>query len=876
MSQLQPRTSDELRALFLDFFREKDHPVLPGSPLAPHDDPTLLFTTAGMVQFKPYYVAKGSIPYTRAATVQPCFRASDLESVGRTARHQTFFEMLGNFSFGDYFKEEAIAWAWEFSVERLKLPADRIIVTVFEDDDEAWDIWEKKIGVDPKRIARRGAKDNYWGPAGDSGPCGPCSELHIDLRDDRSVPYDLDADGDKILEYWNLVFPQFDAQPDGTKMPLRNRGIDTGMGLERLSLIMQGVQSNYETDLFIPIMETVRGFAKGVDTTKGDGLVATRVMADHARALVFAINEGILPGNEGRGYVLRRILRRSLLRANHLGISDLVLAPIASSVIDRMQTAYPDLAKNRPRILETVKAEEERFRKTLEQGLELFKRVAGDLKKRGGKRLAGEEIFKLYDTYGFPVEITEEMAESEGIELDRAGFEAAMEEQRGRSRWTVEGSSDDDVDWSDVKSTFTGYEHDTADTEIVALVKDGKRVQELTGEGLVVLGESPFYAESGGQVGDTGELDAGGDPVFFVTNTTKGGDDGIPVLAGKAADGEIMRVGDAVFARVDTERRDAIKRNHTATHLLHRALRDKLGTHVHQAGSLVAPDRLRFDFVHHSRTGPDELAEIEAVVNRKIIENIPHDVKVVSFADAQKAGAMALFGEKYGDRVRMVAFSEYSVELCGGTHVDGTGEIGTFLITSEGAVGSGIRRVEAITGEAAYRKVREDRTALEGVAQLLRTVPAEVPARVEAMQSQLVKLEKEIEKARQSVAGDQLGALLDQATDVEGVRVVATEFEGDVPTLRGIVDQFQQAKGEVVAVLGARTNGKAVLVAGVSPAAVKRGLKAGQIIGEVASLVGGRGGGKPAFAQAGGPNAGALESALAQVAGIVKSALEGS
>ena len=879
MRKKQRLTSDDLRQLFLEFFREKDHPILPGSPLAPHDDPTLLFNTAGMVQFKPYYVARGSIPYRRAATVQPCLRASDLENVGITARHHTFFEMLGNFSFGDYFKEEAIEWAWEFSIDRLGLDPGKIWISVYEDDDEAAEIWEKKIGIPAERIVRLGAKDNFWGPAGGSGPCGPCSELHID----RGEEYGCDrpdcavgCDCDRYLEYWNLVFPQFDQTADGERLPLANRGIDTGMGLERLTQIVQDVRTNYETDLFVPIMESIRSYVKDVDSTKGDALSAVKVIADHMRALVFAINEGVIPGNDGRGYVLRRILRRAVLRANRLGIEELFLDSVAGAVIDRMKGAYPELEKNRELIQTKVRVEEESFRRTLDQGLENFARVIESCDKRSEKIIPGEDAFRLYDTYGFPIESTVELAEARGYDVDLKRFEEAMEEQRKRSRWTVEKDESAQIDLEGIESDFIGYEKDRVHTGIVAIIREGGRCEGLEAgeEGSLVLAQSPFYGESGGQVGDTGHLESdSGETLFHVDDTRRSAGDH-PLLIGKA--NTRLAVGTDVVAVVDDKRRQRIRRNHTATHLAHQALREVLGDHVQQAGSHVAPDRFRFDFVHHTQATREELRAVERIVNRKVIADIPLDIKQTSYADAQKMGAMALFGEKYGEVVRMVSIGEYSRELCGGTHVGRTGEIGPFLVVSESAVGSGIRRIEGITGVDALSRIEADRDSIAAIAERLRTVPGEAVGRIEAMQEKMHLLEKDLVRARQSAAGNVAGDLLAGAELVDNIRVIAARIDEDPGTLKGLIDTFRKEKEPVVAVLGAKAGEeKAFLVAGVSDALVERGIKAGDLAGLVAGLIGGRGGGKPTFAQAGGKNPEKLEEALRAVPDMIRKILSG-
>ncbi len=879
MGKKQRLTSDDLRQLFLEFFRERDHPVLPGSPLAPHDDPTLLFNTAGMVQFKPYYVARGPIPYRRAATVQPCLRASDLESVGVTARHHTFFEMLGNFSFGDYFKEEAIEWAWEFSVDRLGLDPETIWISVYEDDDEAAEIWEKKIGVPPERIVRLGAKDNFWGPAGNGGPCGPCSELHVD----RGAEYGCDkpdctvgCDCDRYLEYWNLVFPQYDQTPDGERLPLANRGIDTGMGLERLTTIIQDVPSNYETDLFVPIIDLIRSHARIADTTTGEGLAAVRVIADHMRALVFAIDEGVMPGNDGRGYVLRRILRRAVLRADRLGIEEPILHEVAGAVIDRMKGAYPDLETNRKRIQTKVLSEEENFRKTLEQGIENFNRVIDKLGKDSAGTIPGDDAFRLYDTFGFPVELTVELAEARGFDVDLERFEAAMEEQRNRSRWTVDSDDAGELDLTGVDSEFVGYQKERTHTRVAAIFRDGERVDTLDEgeEGCVVIAQSPFYGESGGQVGDTGHLeDDSGETLFTVTNTRRSSLDH-PLQLGRAGS-KVVDGGDVV-AVVESSRRQGIQRNHTATHLAHKALRQILGDHVQQAGSLVAPDRFRFDFVHHSQTTPEELRKVERIVNDRVIADLALDIRETSFDEAKELGAMALFGEKYGEKVRVVSIDDYSRELCGGTHVDRTGEIGPFLIVSESAVGSGVRRIEAITGTDALRKIEEDRSSIAAISERLRTVPAEVPARVEALQEKIQVLEKDLAHARQSAAGDAAQELLDGAASIEDIRVIAAVRDEDPGTLKGLIDRFREEKGMFVAVLGAKTGkAKAFLVAGVSDDLVARGIRAGDLAGKVAAMIGGRGGGKPTFAQAGGKEPEKLESALRTVPDMVRKILSG-
>ncbi|MDH5242230.1 MAG: alanine--tRNA ligase, partial [Gammaproteobacteria bacterium] len=688
-------TSNELRQAFLDFFRDNGHEVVASSPLVPGNDPTLLFTNAGMVQFKDVFLGEDKRSYSRAVTSQRCVRAggkhNDLENVGYTARHHTFFEMLGNFSFGDYFKREAIQYAWDFLTGTLGLAPERLWVTVFEDDDEAADIWLKEMKIDPKRFSRLGAKDNFWA-MGDTGPCGPCSEIFYDhgANVPGGPPGSPDDDGDRYVEIWNLVFMQFDRAADGSMKPLPKPSVDTGMGLERVSAVMQGVHSNYQIDLFANL---IKATARILDV-KNDRSSSLNVIVDHIRACSFLIVDGVLPGNEGRGYVLRRIIRRAIRHGKKLGTDELFFHKLVAPLVKEMGDAYPELIAAKAHVEKVLKKEEERFAETLDQGMEMLDAAIANLK---GKRIPGEVIFKLYDTYGFPVDLTADIARERGLSIDENGFESAMDQQRDRARAASKfGAAAGDTLKTDAETEFLGYDGTDGSSEIVSLYKDGKAVEVLSaGEaGAVVLSATPFYAESGGQIGDTGILVSDG-KLFAVDDTQKSGK--ANVHFGSVEQGE-LRIGDGLVAVVDADRRQAIRLNHTATHLMHAALRQVLGDHVTQKGSLVAPDRLRFDFSHYEGVSKEQLQTIEDLVNDEIRKNNASDTDLMSYDDAITSGAMALFGEKYGDKVRVLRLGDFSVELCGGTHVDRTGDIGVFKITSEGGVASGVRRIEAVTG----------------------------------------------------------------------------------------------------------------------------------------------------------------------------------
>jgi alanyl-tRNA synthetase len=861
-------TSAELRSAFLEFFRERGHTIVPSSPLVPANDPTLLFTNAGMVQFKDVFLGKDRRSYVRAASSQRCVRAggkhNDLENVGYTARHHTFFEMLGNFSFGDYFKREAIAYAWEFITRTLGIPADRLWVTVYKEDDEAARIWIEEIGVAPDRLSRLGEKSNFWA-MGDTGPCGPCSEIFYDHGPavPGGPPGTPDEDGDRYVEIWNLVFMQFDRAADGTLTPLPRPSVDTGMGLERIAAVMQGVHSNYDIDLFRNLISAAADVTRQKDVTSP----SLRVIADHIRACTFLILDGVLPSNEGRGYVLRRIIRRAIRHGYKLGQGAPFFHRLVQVLADQMGGAYPELVAGADLAARVLRQEEERFAETLATGMALLESSLGGLADR---RIPGELAFRLYDTYGFPLDLTADVARERGFTVDQAGFEAAMEAQRERAR----AASRFGVDLRggvtlDARTTFCGYESLEEVGVVTALFRDGAPVESLAaGEsGQVVLDRTPFYAESGGQVGDVGVLE-GEHARFRVSDTRKLG----------AAHGHVgtleqgsLRVGDRVTARVDAETRQATRLNHSATHLLHAALRKVLGPHVTQKGSLVAPDRLRFDFSHFQPVTAEELERVERMVNAEIRRNAPAETRLMKYDEAVAAGAMALFGEKYDDVVRVLSLGDFSTELCGGTHVGRAGDIGLFRIVSESGVAAGVRRIEAVTGEEALDHAAAAEAALRNVAGLVRGTPADVEDKVRQLLERTRKLERELAAARARLASGQGTDLAAQAADVAGLKVVAARLDGaDAQALRQAVDSLKEKLGAAVIVLGAPTDdGKVVLVAGVTPNATAR-VKAGELVGHVAAQVGGKGGGRPDFAQAGGTDPAKLDEALAGVAAWVR------
>ncbi|ROR29847.1 alanine--tRNA ligase [Inmirania thermothiophila] len=876
------RSSNELRSAFLEYFRERGHEVVPSSPLVPANDPTLLFTNAGMVQFKDVFLGLETRPYRRAVTAQRCVRAggkhNDLENVGYTARHHTFFEMLGNFSFGDYFKREAIHYAWEFLTGVLRLPPERLWVTVYEEDDEAARIWLEEVKVDPARFSRIGDKpggrryesDNFWA-MGDTGPCGPCSEIFYDHGPEvpGGPPGSPDEDGDRYVEIWNLVFMQYNRDAEGNLEPLPAPSVDTGMGLERVAAVLQGVHSNYEIDLFRRLMAEAARLA-GCGEADNPSL---RVIADHIRACAFLVADGVMPSNEGRGYVLRRIIRRAIRHGYKLGLREPFFHRLVEPLCEEMGEAYPVLPERRGQVERVLRLEEERFAETLEQGMRLFEQAVEGL---SGTVIPGETVFRLYDTYGFPVDLTADMARERGLTLDMDGFEREMAAQRERAR----AASRFAVDYTRLaavraETRFTGYERLVDRGRVVAVLRGGEPVEALEAgeEGSVVLDRTPFYAESGGQVGDRGELVAEG-VRFAVRDTQKAG--AAHAHVGRLEQGRLA-VGDEVEARVDAAARQATALNHSATHLLHAALRRVLGAHVVQKGSLVAPDRLRFDFSHFEPVSQAQLLQIERLVNAQIRANAEVVAEEMAYDEAVGAGAMALFGEKYGDRVRVLRIGDFSLELCGGTHVRRAGDIGLFKIVSETGVAAGVRRIEALTGEAALRHIEEEERRLLGIARLLKGGVEDVEGRVQALLERGRALERELERLKARLASGQGRDLAAEAREVAGVKVVAARLDGaDVKALRSAVDQLKARLGSGVVVLAAvEGDDKVRLVAGVTRDLAER-LPAGELMAEVAARVGGRGGGRADMAQGGGSDPARLDEALEAVAGWVQGRLGGA
>jgi alanyl-tRNA synthetase len=862
----------EVRSGFLEFFRGQSHMIVPSSPLVPANDPTLLFTNSGMVQFKDVFLGKEQRDYLRAASSQRCVRAggkhNDLENVGYTARHHTFFEMLGNFSFGDYFKREAIHLAWDYLIYTLGLDPARLWCTVYKDDDEAADIWLKDIGVSPQRFSRLGEASNFWA-MGDTGPCGPCSEIFYDHGPEIAggPPGSADEEGDRFVEIWNLVFMQFERSADGQMTPLPRPSVDTGMGLERIAAVMQGVHSNYDIDLFKNLIRAA-GKLAGTSVLTSSSL---RVIADHIRACAFLVIDGVLPSNEGRGYVLRRIIRRAVRHGYKLGIQEPFFYKLVPVLEEQMAAAYPELTRGRKLAERVLKQEEERFAETLANGMVLLESAIRAL--RGAQVIDGDTVFKLYDTYGFPADLTADVARERGLSIDRTAFEAAMEEQRRRSQEASKFGVDMRAGTVlEERSVFRGYEGLTATGQVLALLKEGAKVESLAnGEtGEVVLDRTPFYAESGGQIGDAGQL-RGESGRFAVTDTQKRG--AAHTHLGQVAQG-IIRVGDALEAEVDGARRQATALNHSATHLLHAALRTVLGTHVQQKGSLVAPDRLRFDFAHFQGLTQAELTEIERLVNAQIRGNALAETRLMDYDAAVAGGAIALFGEKYDKEVRVLRMGDFSTELCGGTHVQRVGDIGLFKITGESGVAAGVRRIEALTGAGALEYVERNDALLKDLAGLLRGSREEVADKVREQLERTRQLEREIRSLKDRVASGQGVDLAAGAIDVHGVKVVATRVDGaDAGALRTAVDQLKERlKSAVVVLASVESPVKVVLVAGVTADQTAR-IKAGELAGAVAAQVGGRGGGRADFAQAGGSKPEALDAALESVQDFVRARL---
>ncbi len=864
-------TTAEIRSVFLEYFRKRRHTVVPSSSLIPTSDPTLLFTNAGMVQFKDVFLGRETRPYTRAASCQKCLRAggkhNDLENVGYTARHHTFFEMLGNFSFGDYFKREAIAYAWEFLTKVLEIPQEKLWVTVYEEDDEAAEIWLQEIRVDPSRFARIGAEDNFWA-MGEVGPCGPCTEIFYDHGPQipGGPPGSPQADGDRYVEIWNLVFMQYNRDADGTLAPLPKPSVDTGMGLERIAAVMQGVHSNYEIDLFRHLIRAAAGLAHIEDL----GHNSLKVIADHIRAAAFLIADGVLPTNEGRGYVLRRIIRRAVRHGYRLGIRDPFFYRLVSPLGEVMGEAYPELIAASPQIEQVLGREEERFAETLEQGMRILE---DSLRKLKGNVIPGSLIFTLYDTYGFPVDLLYDFAREQGLTLDLKGFEHAMAKQRERAR----AASGFGADYHKVipiyaKTRFLGYARLSAEAKVLSLLKDGNPVESLAaGEsGAVILDKTPFYAEGGGQVGDKGQIRAENGALFRVEDTKKQGDAFLHF--GHVVQGCIAQ-GQTVYAEVDEELRRATALNHSATHLLHAALRRLLGGHVQQKGSLVDAERLRFDFAHFAPLRRDEIEEIERLVNSEIRKNQEVVAEEMAMEDALAQGAIALFGEKYGERVRVLKIGDFSVELCGGTHVRRSGDIGLFKIVGETGVASGVRRIEAVTGETALRWVQQADRCLAALAGLLHCQPEELEGKFRQALEKTRQLEKDLERLEAKLSAKAGKDLAAQAVEVNGVKVLAARLEtSDPKALRVAVDQLKNQLGRAVIVLATVKEGKVTLVAGVSQELTDR-LRAGELADFVAAKIGGRGGGRADFAQAGGAQPEKLGEALASVVAWVKERL---
>ncbi len=885
----------DIRTTFLRFFESKGHTIVPSSPVVPGDDPTLLFTNAGMNQFKDVFLGLARRPYTRATTSQKCIRAggkhNDLDNVGYTARHHTFFEMLGNFSFGDYFKKEAIGYAWELLTVHFKLPPDKLWVTVYAEDDEAYDIWHGVIGLPAERIVRIGdnkgarwASDNFW-MMGDTGPCGPCSEIFYDHGPDVAggPPGSPEQDGDRYIEIWNNVFMQFNRTEDGVMHPLPKPSVDTGMGLERLAAVLQHVHSNYEIDLFVSLLAAAKRAVDAAGGLEGSGAGANggcdrdspslKVIADHIRACAFTVTDGVIPGNEGRGYVLRRIARRAIRHGYKLGARKPFFHTLVAALDAEMGDAFPELRRAAPRVAEVLAAEEERFFQTIHNGMDLLEAALAGLEASGTKVIDGETAFKLHDTFGFPVDLTGDVCRERGVAVDAAGFEVAMNRQRAQARAAAKFKMAAGLAYDGVPTAFHGYEHlQCGQSRVVALYLDGAAVGAVKAgdDCVIVLDHTPFYAESGGQVGDSGELRNAAARVRIEDTTRIQAD--VSGHQGHVLEGSIT-VGDALVARVDAAQRARTARNHSVTHLMHKALREVLGTHVQQKGSLVTPERTRFDFAHNAPLTDEQIRRVEAIVNAEIVANAAASAQVMALDEAQKSGAMMLFGEKYGQTVRVVGIGS-SKELCGGTHVQRSGDIGLFKIVGESGVAAGIRRVEAVTGDNALAYLQQVEATLGGVAGALKVTPAEAPARIGAVLGQVHALEKEIVALKGRLASAQGDELLAQAVDVSGIKVLAALLPGaDARTLRETMDKLKDKLRTAAVVLAAVDGTKVQLAAGVTAdvlANPARRLKAGELVNFVAGQVGGKGGGKPDLAMAGGTDPARLAQALASVAGWVR------
>ncbi len=872
-------TSAELRTRFLEFFRRHGHAIVASSPLVPQNDPTLFFTNAGMVQFKDVFTGNDRRAYSRATTAQKCLRVSgkhnDLENVGHTPRHHTFFEMLGNFSFGDYFKAEAIRYAWELLTVELGIDPSRLWITVYEKDDEALAIWRDQVGVPTERIQKLGEADNFWS-MGDTGPCGPCTEIHYDHGPAISADTRGPAGGDaRYVEIWNLVFMQYDRSADGTLTPLPRPSIDTGAGLERVAAVVQGVYANYDTDIFLPLLEraaALAGVTQGQDPAVD---IALRVIADHSRAAAFLVADGVMPSNEERGYVLRRILRRGIRYGVKLGMKAPFMDKTVATVIQQFGDVYPELQERAGFIQDVVRVEEERFAATLDRGMALLERAISErARSEHPERIPGETAFALADTFGFPLDLTQLIAAERGLEVDTVEFERLREVQRAKGRAAWKGSGEEAIAaiWHELAShtrvRFTGYDHDTEDGMVKAIVSEGARVSALVvgQRGEIVTDNTPFYAESGGQVGDTGMLRWPGGEAVVLDTTKPAGDLHVHHVEVRAG---ALRVGEAVRLEVDSPRRDRARLNHTATHLLHAALKKVAGSHVMQKGSLVGPDRLRFDYSHHKPLTADELRHVEDRVNGQILANLPVTTAVQDVETARREGAMALFGEKYGDYVRVVEVDGFSKELCGGTHARRSGDIGLFKVLTETGIAAGVRRIEAQTGIGAHAYVREVEATARAAAAELRTSPEQLVEAIRRLMDDKARLQKELTAARRDAARATAGDLGAQAIDMGGVKVLAVEFQGDAQALREEADRLRDSLGSCVVVLAARDPDAVRLLVAVSKDLAGTRYNAGKIIGALASMVGGKGGGRPDLAQAGGKDPSQVPEMLAAVPGLL-------
>ncbi len=871
-------TSADVRQMFIDFFKEKNHSVEPSASLVPHEDPTLLWINSGVATLKKYFDGRVTPDNPRIVNAQKSIRTNDIENVGKTARHHTFFEMLGNFSIGDYFKEEAIVWGWEFltSKDWIGFEAEKLSVTIHPEDEEAYSIWKEKIGLPEERIIR--LEGNFWDIG--EGPSGPNTEIFYDRGEDYGLEDPEEelypgGENERYLEIWNLVFSQFNHNPDGTYTPLPKKNIDTGMGLERMVSVIQDARTNYDTDLFMPTIRETERMAETKYGESKEGDTAFKVVADHIRTVTFAIGDGALPSNEGRGYVLRRLLRRAVRFAKQIGINRPFMYELVPVVGDIMVEFYPEVNEKKEFIQKVIKNEEERFYETLNEGLSILSEIIRKEKAAGNKVISGSDVFRLYDTYGFPVELTEEYAEEEGMEIDRTGFEQEMGMQRKRARearqdvgsMQIQGGALGDIS---VASDFVGYEERSVDTEVVAIVKDKELTEEATqsDEIQIILQSTPFYAESGGQVADPGVIF--GEGVQLRVTDVQKAPNGQHVHTAVVESGSI-KTGAKVTAEINRTNRSAIVKNHTATHLLHQALKDVLGDHVNQAGSLVGSERLRFDFSHFGQISTDELEEIEKRVNDQIWANIPVNTMVKPIDEAKAMGAMALFGEKYGDTVRVVRVGDYSLELCGGTHVQNTAEIGLFKIVSESGIGAGTRRIEAVTSEGAYQVLNQQVSILKNTADLLKSNVKDVPSRTEALLGQVRDLQRQNDSLTSKLANVEAKQMSSDVQEVDGVKVVAKRIDTDMNNLRSIVDDLKAQLGSVIVVLGSGSDGKVQLAAGITDDLVKEGYHAGKLIKELASRCGGGGGGRPDMAQAGGKNPEKLDEALAYTTDWVKS-----